>query len=183
MLTPVAKAGFWAAFLALFIAFIWVFDSVLMPFILGIIIAYLLDPVMRRFGKKHVPRWAAALLILFLFFLTIALLFVALAPMAFRQAEMLIEQMPTYIQSLMDYASPYLGWLQNQMGADYVEQITSYLKDSAGKIVTATGGIAAGIATGGKVVISFMTTLVLTPLVAFFMMKEWPHIVRWVEGL
>ncbi len=183
MLTPVAKAGFWAAFLALFIAFIWIFNSVLTPFILGIIIAYLLDPVMRRFGKKHIPRWAASLLILSLFFLTIALLFVALAPMAFRQAEMLVEQMPTYIQGLMDYASPYLGWLQNQMGADYVQQITAYLKDSTGKIVSATGGIAAGIATGGKVVISFMTTLILTPLVAFFMMKEWPHIVRWVESL
>lgn len=183
MLTPVAKAGFWAAFLALFIGFIWLFNSVLSPFILGIIIAYLLDPVMRRFTRNRIPRWAAALLILTLFFLVIVLLFVALAPMAFRQGEMLVEQMPTYIQSMTDKAAPYLGWLENRLGADYMQEIGSYLKDSAGKIVGVTGGIAAGIASGGKIVIGFVTTLVLTPLVAFFMMKEWPNIIRWVEGL
>ncbi len=182
-MTPVAKTGFWLGFLALFIGFVWIFNSILTPFILGIIIAYLLDPVMRKFQRKQIPRWATALVILTIFFSIIALAFILVAPMVFRQAQQLVEQAPNYIQNLMDYLGPYLNWVQDRVGEDYIEQINTYLKDSAGKIVGVTGGIVGGIATGGKVLLEIGTTMVLTPLVAFFMMQEWPNIVKWVESL
>jgi len=186
-LTNAAKAGFWAGFFLLFIGFLWVFNSILTPFILGIAIAYLLDPVMRKFSRKQVPRWATSLIILTLFFGFLLLMFVLLAPMAFRQAQMLIEQMPNYIQNLLDYINPYLIWIQDRVGEDYIEQINEYLKGNAGKVVGVTGGITGGIvgglATGGKVLAEMATTLALTPLIAFFMMTEWPNITRWVESL
>lgn len=182
-LSPAAKASFWAGFLVLFIAFIWVFNSILTPFILGIIIAYLLNPVVVKFSRKQIPRWATALVILTLFIGTLSLLFVLVAPMVFRQGQMLIEQLPNYAQNLMDYLSPYMTWVQDRVGEDYIQQINDYLKDSAGKMVGVTGGLVGGLAEGGKVLASMATTLVLTPLVAFFMMKEWPYIVRWVESM
>ena len=182
-LTTATKASFWAAFLVLLIGFVWLFNSILTPFILGIAIAYLLNPVAVKFSRKQIPRWATALIILTLFFGTLALLFILIAPMVFRQAQMLIDQLPNYIQNLMDYLSPYLTWIQDRVGDDYIQQINDYMKNSASKVVSATGGIVGGIATGGKVLAGMATTLALTPLVAFFMMKEWPYIVRWVEGM
>jgi predicted PurR-regulated permease PerM len=182
-LSPVAKVSFWAGFLVLFVGFVWVFNSILTPFILGIIIAYLLNPVVVKFSRKQVPRWATALIILTLFFGTLSLLFILVAPMVFRQGQMLIEQIPNYIQNLLDYLNPYLSWIQDRVGEDYIQQINDYLKGSAGKVVGVTGGIVGGIATGGKMLAGMATTLILTPLVAFFMMKEWPFIVRWVESM
>lgn len=182
-LTPAAKISFWAGFLALFIAFVWLFNSILTPFILGIAIAYLLNPVVVKFSRRQIPRWATALVILTLFFGTLALLFILIAPMVFRQAQMLIDQLPNYIQNILDYLSPYLTWIQDRVGDDYIQQINDYLKGSAGKVVGVTGGIVGGIATAGNVLAGVATTMALTPLVAFFMMKEWPHIVRWVEGM
>ncbi len=182
-LSPAAKISFWAGFLALFIGFIWIFNSILTPFILGIIIAYLLNPVVVKFSRKQIPRWVTALVILTLFIGILGLLFILIAPMVFRQGQMLVEQLPNYAQNLMDYLSPYMTWVQDRVGEDYIQQINDYLKDSAGKVVGVTGGIVGGIAQGGKALVGMMTTLVLTPLVAFFMMKEWPAIVRWVEGL
>lgn len=182
-LTPATKAGFWAGFLILFIGFIWIFNSILTPFILGIIIAYLLNPVMKKMARKDIPRWATALGILTLFCLFLLAVFVLVAPMLFRQIQMLIEQTPNYIQNVMDYVGPYLTWIQDRMGDDYIQQIGDSLKDSAGKLVGVTGGIVGGIATGGKVLVGTGTTLVLTPIVAFFMMKEWPHLIKWVEDM
>lgn len=182
--TPAIKASFWAGAFALFIGFIWLFNDILTPFILGIAIAYLLDPILRKFSQaKSIPRWAGALIILSLFFLFLTVIFVAIVPMAFRQGQMLIEQIPNYIQNLMDYLNPYLVWLQDRVGSDYIDQINTYLRNNSGKIVGVTGGIAAGVMHGGAAVIGFITTLVLTPLVAFFMMKEWPTIVTWVQSL
>jgi len=182
-MTPAAKTGFWAGFFVLFIGFIWIFNDILTPFILGIIIAYLLDPVMRKIGAKRVPRWASALIILTIFFAVLSLLFILLAPMAFRQAQMLIEQIPNYVQSLMDYAGPYLTWVQDRMGDDYIQQINDYLKTGAGQAAGVAGGIVGGVAAGGKALLGAATTLALTPLVAFFMMTEWPRMTRWVESL
>ncbi len=182
-LSPLMKAGFWAGFLLLFIGFIWIFNNILTPFILGIIIAYLLNPVVKKLAQKNIPRWAIALGILTLFFGILALLFVVVAPMAFRQLQMLIEQIPNYVQNIMDFVSPYLTWVQSRVGEDSMEQISSLFKDNAGKAVAVGGGLVGGIAQGGKVVVGALTTIVLTPLVAFFMIQEWPAIVRWVEGL
>lgn len=182
-LTPATKAGFWAGFFALFIAFIWIFNQILTPFILGIAIAYLLDPVLRKFSRKEIPRWLSALILLTVFFGALSLLFILVAPVAFRQAQMLIEQIPNYIQNGLDYFGSYLNWIQDRVGPDYIERINEYLKGNAGKLVGVTGGIVGGVAAGGKMLVETLTTIALTPLVAFFMMKEWPNIVRWVESL
>ena len=182
-LAPAVKVSFWAGFVLLFAGFLWLFNDILTPFILGIAIAYLLNPIAIKFSRRNIPRWATALIILTLFFGILALLFILVAPMAFRQAQMLLEQIPNYIQNILDYLSPYLTWIQDRVGDDYIQQINDYLKGSAGKVVGVTGGIVGGIATGGKVVVGMFTTLALTPLVAFFMMKEWPAIVRWGESL
>ncbi|PZQ47402.1 MAG: AI-2E family transporter [Micavibrio aeruginosavorus] len=183
-ITPITKAGFWAGFLLLFIGFIWLFKSILTPFILGITIAYLLNPVVRKFSyEKQIPRWVTALIILILFFAILGLLFVAVAPMAFRQGQMLIENFPTYVQDTLAQIRPYLNWVEQRVGTDYIEEINNYFKDNAGKLFGVTGGIVGSIASGGVFLVDFATTLVITPLVAFFMMKEWPHITKWVEGL
>jgi predicted PurR-regulated permease PerM len=182
-MTTVTKGSFWAAFLVLFIAFIWLFNPILTPFILGIAIAYLLDPVVKKFSRQRIPRWASALVILTLFIGLLTLLFVLVAPMVFRQAQMLIDQFPAYTQAVLEYVRPYMAWLERRMGTDYVQQINDYLKGNAGKLVGVTGGIVGGLATGGKIVAEFATTLILTPIVAFFMMKEWPNMTRWVESL
>ncbi len=183
-MTTATKASFWAGTFALFIGFIWIFNNILTPFILGIAIAYLLNPIVSKFAKeKSLPRWVISLIILSLFFLFLILVFVTLGPMAFRQLQMLIEQIPNYIQNIMDFVRPYMAWIQDRVGEDYLEQINTNISENAGKIVGVTGGIAAGIASGGAAVVGFFTTLVLMPLVAYFMMNEWPRIVKWVESL
>lgn len=182
-MTQATRVGFWAGFFGLFIGFVWIFNDILTPFILGIAIAYLLDPIMNKMARKNMPRWATALLILALFFSFLIFMFVLVAPMLFRQLQMLFEQAPNYIQNLLDYLGPYLSWIQDRMGEDYIDQINAYLKDSAGKIVGVTGGIVGGIATGGKAIVGAGATLVLTPIVAFYFMNEWPNMTRWVESL
>lgn len=183
-LTPTMKLGFWAGFLALFIGFIWLFKSILTPFVLGMIIAYLLNPLMVKLSRtKRMPRWVSAALILGAFCVFMIAVAAVVGPMVFRQIQMLITNAPGYLQSLIEFVQPYLSWIQHRVGYNAIEQLGDSLKDDAGKIVEATGGIVGGIAMGGKYFIDVGTTLVLTPIVAFFMMKEWPQIIRWIESL
>lgn len=182
--SPTVKTSFWAGAFLLFIAFIWLFNSILTPFILGIAIAYLLDPIVRKLAKeKGVPRWVISLVILSLFILFLLVLVVALAPMVFQQLQMLAKEVPNYIQSGVNYLRPYLSWIEGHLGRNYLEELNAQLKGNAGTLVGSAGNVVAGIASGGFALMSFFTMLVLTPLVAFFMMNEWPKIVKWVESL
>lgn len=179
------QAWFWGgAFALFFAAFVWVFNGVLTPFVLGIVIAYLLNPVVQYLMRwKYMNRSAVAALILFLFVMMLAVIFALIIPPAVRQAANLIQNAPQILDNVMQWLDPHIVWLQQTLGDAYPQDAKTIIKENANKVIAASGGIAAGIATGGQAVAGFMTTLVLTPLVAFFMMREWPRLTRWVEDL
>lgn len=180
---PQTHLIFWSASAFLFIGFVWLFKGVLTPFILGIAIAYLLNPVVNSLTKLKIPRLAAVTLILLSFFVFVIGVITLAAPPVAREASALAESFPSYIDKLIEFINPYLGMAQERFGGNYTENIQGFLKDNVGKIVSLSGGLAGGLASGGQVVVGFFTTLLLTPLVAFFMMQEWPKITKWVNDL
>jgi len=177
------QAMFWGAALLLFIGFVWVFGKVLLPFVLGMALAYFLDPVMRRLCAFGLPRWAAAISILSIFVIVITALMIAILPLAFKQAEQLITTLPAFIDKMTLQVAPYISWTQAHLGQDNVDSIRSAVKDNVGSALSFSGGVLAGLATGGQAIIGFITTLVITPIVAFFMMKEWPDIKKWFYNI
>lgn len=179
------QAWFWGgAFTLFFIGFIWLFRDVLTPFVLGIVIAYLLNPLVHYIMRwKGLNRGVVSLLILTLFTLLITVVLVIIVPPAAREAASLIEKAPGYIDAVMNWLNPHITWAQQMLGDNYPDNAKTLIKENADKVLAATGGIAAGLATGGQAIAGFLTTLVLTPLVAFFMMKEWPRMTDWIENL
>lgn len=174
---------FWSASALLFIGFVWLFKGVLTPFVLGIAIAYLLNPVVGALTKLKIPRLAAVIIILLSFLVFVVGVITLAAPPLAREAATLAESFPAYIDRLIELLNPYFIMAQERFGGDYVENIQGFLKDNVGKIVQITGGVAGGLTNGGQAVIGFFTTMLLTPLVAFFMMQEWPNILKWANDL
>lgn len=174
---------FWGLATLALLAFIGLFKGVLTPFVLGIAIAYLLNPLVKGFATKGIKRTTSTALIITLFFVAIALLIILISPIIAKESTELVAAMPGYLDKIFMLIQPYTQWFQENVGAGYVEDAKGFLKDNISKILSVSGGIAGGIAAGGQAVIGIVTTLVLTPLVAFYMMKEWPAITDWVEDL
>lgn len=79
-------AGLWIFILAVLL----LFRSVVLPFAAAALIAYLVAPLVSRltgvrFGKRHLPRWGAIVLIYMAFFTTVYLAFIALVPQLYRE--------------------------------------------------------------------------------------------------
>ncbi|HPF77669.1 MAG TPA: AI-2E family transporter [Alphaproteobacteria bacterium] len=174
---------FWGAAVAFLAAFLWLFNDILTPFVLGIAIAYLLNPVLMFLSKLKIPRLVSIIFVLTLFFAFLILVVTLSAPPLYREASSLAQNIPGYIDKLIQFASPYLSMAQEKLGGDYVTNIKSFLQDNMGKIIQVSGGLAGGLANGGQAVVGFFTTLALTPLVAFFVMLEWPRITAWIDDL
>ena len=175
---------FWGVALALLLLLVWVFKGVLLPFILGGAIAYLLNPIVTKICSKGVGRQTAVLSILGIFFLCLAGLLAIIAPILVREAAGFIESAPAYAQKMWELAEPRILWVQEQLGYTITtDQLQTVLQDNVGKALQIGKGVLGGITTGGIAVIDFMSTVLITPVAAYFLMKEWPHVVAWTMGI
>lgn len=177
------KAYFWIGTTALLVGFVALFNNILMPFVLGAIIAYLLNPLVKVFSREKIPRWLSSAGILFLFIMFIMVVLALVIPPLTRQIIALAAALPDYIEKASAMLAPYIGWVQSRVGDGTIDDIQVMVKDNLGKLLSGTGGVLVGLAAGGQAAIGAVTTLILTPLVAFFMMKDWPAITRWVHDL
>ena len=177
-------ALFWASAFALFLATIWVFSGVLMPFVLGITIAYLLNPLVVYLGKAGLLRFFSTIIILGAFFILVALALLLAIPPLYQESLQLAERMPSYVDQFWNMITPHIKTLQAQMGYENLgDQVRETLKNNTDKAVKVVIGLLGGLLNGGQAVISFMSVLIFTPFVAFFMMTEWDRITQWVDGL
>ncbi|PJB72232.1 MAG: AI-2E family transporter [Alphaproteobacteria bacterium CG_4_9_14_3_um_filter_47_13] len=174
---------FWILAFGFFLAFVSLFSTILLPFILGIAIAYLLDPLVAFLGRRKIPRGIAALLILGAFFVFIAALLAIVVPILVREGHGLIEALPGYIEIASDKLAPYIGWMQESFNNGNSETFKQTLQNNISKFLTVGADILGGLANGGQAFAGFISVVVLTPIVSYFMMKEWNSITEWVDHL
>ncbi len=174
---------FWLIAFAAFIGFIALFKSILLPFVLGMAIAYFLNPTVEKFGRIKIGRGPAALIILAVFFLFVIGFFAVLVPVLIKELSNFSSDLPTLIENFAAHFDPYLekirAWFGVQSQDDLQTMITQHAKGAA----NIAGSVAGGLAVGGLAVLDFLTFIVITPIMAYFMMKEWPHITGAIEDL
>jgi predicted PurR-regulated permease PerM len=178
------KALFWIAATLLFVFFIWLFKSILLPFVAGIIIAYLLNPLLVKLGTFNLSRGLATLLVLSSFFTVVIALALLLLPPLYREIVQLTNQAPDYIDILWSRLQPYMKAVEETVGQDGLNQsITDAVKGNVSGALGASSDLFAGILSGGRALVGFVTFIIVSPLVAFFMMIEWPSITAWIDDL
>ena len=96
--------------------FIWLFQSVLTPFAIGLAIAYLLNPLVSRLGKKGIGRGVAALVLLFIFLLALLGAMLWAIPVLLREADDLLRLTPALWDKLMGFVESYAGLAQGNGG-------------------------------------------------------------------
>src|SRR5688500_14297801 len=87
---------FWLLVLAVFIVFLWLFSTILLPFVAGMALAYFLDPVADRLERWGLSRMAATSLILLTFVILLVLALIIVIPLLATQATDFAEKVPGY---------------------------------------------------------------------------------------
>ena len=174
---------FWVCVIAAFAGFLWLFQDILTPFILGLAIAYLLNPLVIRVQRLGWPRWAAVLFLLVSFLIVASLAIGLLVPVLAREAGQLLSEMPAWI----DAGQARIATLAQRFGFDITmpntNDIVAGVQDQAGQIFKAGKGLLIGVVAGGAAVASFISFVLLMPIVAFYMMLDWPRLVAKLDTL
>lgn len=172
---------FWLAALVLFVLALWLLSDILLPFVAGLAIAYLLTPLTDRLERLGVNRLAAALLIITVVVLALIYLILLVAPFLGGQLSSFIESVPGYVAKLQALLSdPSLPWIQKLLGAGFSPD------KSMGDLMTqGVGWLTAflhSLWSGGRALVSVFSLVVVTPVVAFYLIYDWHRMIRTVDG-
>jgi predicted PurR-regulated permease PerM len=177
------KALFWSAVFIAFGLFLYVLRDVLMPFAAGLVLAYLLDPLADRLEKLGMGRVWATSMILATFFALFATLLLVAAPLVATQAVGFAEKIPGYIQRLQVVLTEQGEPLLRRIGG---EQVLGQIRQSLGDIVGKGAGWVTSVITsiwsGGQALLGVISLLVITPVVAFYLLLDWDDMVEKVDS-
>lgn len=155
---------------------------VLLPFVVGLVLAYFLNPLVDALGRSGIPRWLSATLILVLTVCLMIAAFVFVVPVLVSQAESLIAALPgesARLKALVETTA------KERLGARYPEVEAAMTKAFDG-ISDALPGMATSIAQSlwsqGTAAFNFFSLMLVTPLVFFYGLLDWPKLVAKVDS-
>jgi predicted PurR-regulated permease PerM len=158
------QLAFWIAALVVLLVALYVIRDILLPFVAGLGLAYMLDPVADRFQRLGMGRLAATLLILVLFILLFVLMLVLIVPLVVHQLQSFIAHMPEYIARLQALAAEKGGPLLERIGGpDALQDMQSSVGDLVKQAGAWFGGFLRGLWSGGQAIISVFALMVVTP--------------------
>jgi predicted PurR-regulated permease PerM len=187
------QLGFWFAALLLLAAALWLFSSVLMPFVAGMVLAYLLNPLANRLERMGANRLVASLVILGVCLFVFVVVLVAIVPLLAHQFSNFADNVPGYISRLQTLANELGSYLAEKFGVSLLEKLglgqgnTPDLSGSVGNIVGKGAqwltAVLASIWSGGTALITIASLIVVTPVVAFYLLVDWARMIETVNSL
>ena len=182
-LKPTTHLIFWICACSLFLLSIILFKTVLLPFVLGIAVAYLLNPTVNKLGDIGISRAPAAMMILGGFLILILGFAGVISPILYRELSQFSDDLPQYIEKFWGVMSPITARIDQYVGGSNGESLEALLKKNAGSAASAANYIVHKIASGGQAVMDMLSVAIFMPIVAYFMMKEWVSVTKWIHDL
>jgi len=184
LLTPAATRQiiFWTSALVVLWLFLMLFSSILLPFIAGMVLAYLLDPIADRLEALGASRLVATFVILMVFLICFVVALLVVVPVLSSQLAQFIERLPGYIKLLQTQLTQIeVPWLRRLVGegADNVRNnLDELLTQGAGFMTT----LLSSIWNSGKAVINVLSLLVITPIVAFYLLLDFDRMIARIDS-
>src|SRR3954464_702767 len=178
-MTLTRQMTFWMLTFIVGVLVLYVLREILLPFVAGMALAYLLDPLARKLERVGINSLAATLVII----VTVLLLFVALilifVPIISGQLGAFIDNVPGYVVRIQRLAmDPNREWLRKILGEGVADaQIGNLVKQGLGWITTFVKSLWAG----GQALLSIFSLVVVTPVVAFYLLYDWNRMVATVD--
>lgn len=161
---------------------LYLLSSILLPFIVGMIAAYALDPIADWLERHGFQRGWATLILTVLFFAVVALMVLVLLPVALEQAVGLGAKLPGYFDELRAHALRLIERLdrQNLVQEGSVEGLASRFAQQA---LSYVGTALTGVVQSSLVVLNLFSLVFITPIVTFYLLRDWDRMVAAVRSI
>ncbi len=169
---------YWGIAAAVFFLFMWQLSSVLLPFLVGGAVAYFLDPVADRLERLGLSRALATTVITLGAVLVFVLVALSIVPLLYQQLRALIDAAPGIVQRLTAFVVTRFPEL-----ADKTSTMSQTLSELAVTLQSKGAELAQGLLNQALGVIGWVVFILVVPVVAFYLLLDWDHMVARVDAL
>jgi predicted PurR-regulated permease PerM len=164
-------------------AIVWVLSPILAPFLAAAILAYIFDPLVDRMEQRGLSRSLATVIAVLLLALAVVLLLVIVLPLFYKEVAQLTQLIPGFVEQLKNTVVP---WINAKLGTTIQLDATSFRTFMQENISDASGiakRVFATVGSGGLAVVAVLINISLVPIVLFYLLRDWDHLVARVDEL
>lgn len=163
---------------------LYLLSPILMPFIIGALLAYLGDPLVDRLEKTRLSRTLSVCVVFTIMTLLGLLLLLIILPQLERQITGLVTRLPQFIswtqENILPRLSTLLGLEPGALDLGVIkEAFTNNMKDISGIM----GRLLVKLTQSGQLVLVWFAYLTLIPVVTFYLLRDWDVLVGKVHDL
>lgn len=176
------QVRFWIGALIIIVAALWLLRGILLPFVVGIAIAYFLNPLVERTKRLGIGRVPSALTVVGLLVLLLVVLVLVVVPLLSSQLFEFIQNMPSYVTRLQGlFTQENREWIEHFFG-NRLPDIQRSLSELTSQGVTYLLSFLTSLWSGGQALLSIFALMVITPVVVFYVLCDWDHMLGTVDS-
>jgi predicted PurR-regulated permease PerM len=172
------QAKYWGVALAVMFLLLWFLGDVILPFLVGGAIAYFMDPVADRLERLGLSRVAATAVLTMGAVVVVVLLVLSVIPTLVSQLTSLIDSAPRFATQFQNFLIERFPSLQ-----DETSTMRTTLAQIASAIQSQGAELAQGLLSSALGVLNAVVFIVVVPVVAFYMLMDWDHLIARVDSM
>jgi predicted PurR-regulated permease PerM len=173
--TNFAHYGWWLAIAAAGCVLLYFLSPILAPFLAAGVLAYIFNPLVARMSRR-MPRTLAVSIALALIAGVIVVLLLVLFPLIARQLKAIAAQMPQYVDWIKMHLEPLT---QQYFGVELdIALVKDWITQNTKEIQSVALSLLPTLRSGGLALLEFFANLVLVPVVLFYFMRDWDHMIE-----
>ncbi|WP_407966142.1 AI-2E family transporter [Bartonella sp. C271] len=174
---------FWLGTLIFFVIFMFIFGSILFPFIAGIVLAYFLNPIVQIFERIGIHRVFGTVLITLSIIIIFVVALIILIPIISGQIQQFVSNgLPIYVNRIQTFFVEHnFDWVRRYFDSDPNELHTN-IKALLGQSSDFITSLLNSLLKSGKSIVNIVSLFVVTPVVTFYILLDWPQMVKAVDS-
>ncbi|MCW5734364.1 MAG: AI-2E family transporter [Enhydrobacter sp.] len=174
---------FWLGVAAGFVLLLWLLNDILLPFVVGGVLAYFLNPVVHYLQRASLSRtWATTLVTVLAAVIAVGAA-TAIVPPLLGELQNLIVKAPQLAVQAVQRVQPMIEPLLAKLGFSLVSlnDLQSEATQWIGRALGVAGSVAGGLAARGVAAINLLSLLFLTPVVTFYLLRDWEKLLAAID--
>lgn len=177
------QAIVWLAVIAVFVLALYELSGMLAPFVAGIGVAYFLDPLTDRIEERIKSRTAATAMVIVGFFGLVGIGGFFLYPLLQTQVAGLAARVPDVMEAIGTASQPVLEQIKAGLTEAQQNKLQTAMEQYVGNIAQWAGGLLSRVLSGGLALFSLLGVVLISPLVAFYLLRDWDRIIARIDSL
>jgi predicted PurR-regulated permease PerM len=173
---------FWLIGLVLLLLALYFLGDILLPFVAGMALAYILDPFCDRVERWGCSRTLATTVVMIGVAALIVALLLLVVPLLRAQIVALIERLPEYLKVIDEQIVPRIERLAERFSMGEEPRAQQAVESKSGEVLAWLSSAALTVLSGGLAIVNLLSLVFIMPIVAFYLLRDWDRIVAQVDG-